>query len=159
MCLESRLAQYTNNCTITNGLGNITRNSGQHFWVGYDDTSQSDDKLILHPLCPYNYCVNYEVVFPLNESDMQCAYNRSGLLRGACKEAYSLVATGHISMLEMYQELPSCLAHSFCSDGNSTGFLTPCLQFDSGNRNTQWASVLCQYCWSQSYNLSTNGIY
>ena len=93
---EPRLAQYTNNCTIRNGVGYITRDSGQQFWVGYDDQSQSDDKLILHPLCPYSYCVNYTVTFPLNESDIQCAYNRSGLLCGACKEGYSLVlGTSH----------------------------------------------------------------
>ena len=88
---EPRLAHYTNNCNITNGLGNITRKSGRQFWVGYDHQSQSDDKLIFHPLCPYNYCVSYEATFPLNESDMQCANNRSGLLCGACKKGYSLV--------------------------------------------------------------------
>ena len=87
---EPRLAQFTNSCTIRNGTGDITRESGQQFWVGYDDQSQSD-KLILHPLCPYTYCVNHEVTFPLNESDIQCAYNRSGLLCGACKEGYSLL--------------------------------------------------------------------
>ena len=93
---ESRLAHYTNSCTITNGVGRITRKSGQQFWIGYDDQSQSDDKLILHPLCPYSYCVNHEVTLPLNDSDMQCAYNRSGLLCGACKEGYSLVlGTSH----------------------------------------------------------------
>ena len=88
---ESRLAQYTNNCTIKNGVGQIARESDQQFWIGYDDQSQSDDKLILHPLCPYSYCGRYEITFPLNESDKQCAHNRSGLLCGACKEGYSLV--------------------------------------------------------------------
>ena len=93
---EPRLAHYTNSCTITNGVGRITRKSGQQFWIGYDNQSQSDDKLILHPLCPYSYCVNHEVTLPLNESDMQCAYDRSGLLCGACKEGYSLVlGTSH----------------------------------------------------------------
>ena len=87
---EPRLANYTNTCTIINGVGNITRKSDRQFWVGYDNRSQSD-KLILHPLCPYSYCVNDEVTFPLNESDMQCANNRAGLLCGACKEGYSLV--------------------------------------------------------------------
>ena len=92
---ESRLAQYTNTCTIINGVGQITHESDQQLWIGYDDQSQSD-KLILHPLCPDNYCVNYEVIFPLNESDKQCAHNRSGLLCGACKEGYSLVlGTSH----------------------------------------------------------------
>ena len=87
---EPRLEHYTNNCTITNGIGNITREAGQQFWVGYDNQSHSDE-LILHPLCPYSYCVNDNVSFPLNESDIQCANNRSGLLCGACKEEHSLV--------------------------------------------------------------------
>ena len=93
---EPRLAHYTNSCSITNGVGRITRKSGQQFWIGYNNQSQSDDKLILHPLCPYSYCVNHEVTLPLNESDMQCAHNRSGLLCGACKDGYSLVlGTSH----------------------------------------------------------------
>ena len=46
---QQRLAKYTNQCNITNGLGRITRDSNQRFWVGYD--SQSDG-LILHPHCP-----------------------------------------------------------------------------------------------------------
>ena len=92
---EPRLAQYTNQCTITNGVGQITREAGQQFWVGYDKLSQSDE-LILHELCPFNYCVSHTVTFPLNQSDMQCAYIRSGLLCGACKEGYSLVlGTSH----------------------------------------------------------------
>ena len=87
---EPRLTHYTNNCTITNGIGNITREAGQQFWVGYDNQSQSDE-LILHPLCSDDYCVNDSVSFALNESDIQCANSRSGLLCGACKEGYSLV--------------------------------------------------------------------
>ena len=85
---EQRLAKYTQECNITNRLGHITRNSGKQFWVGYDNQS---DELILHPLCPFDYCVSETVVFPLNNTDKQCAYHRSGLLCGACKKGYSLV--------------------------------------------------------------------
>ena len=85
---EPRLAKYTNSCTISNELGKITRSEGQQFWVGYDNQS---DELILHPHCPFDYCVNDTVVFPLNNTDSQCANNRSGLLCGMCKESYSLV--------------------------------------------------------------------
>ena len=87
---EPRLAQYTgeHQCRIKNGLGHITRNLGQHFWVGYD--SQTDG-LVLHPNCPFQYCVNGDIVFPLNNTDIQCAYNRSGLLCGHCMQGYSLV--------------------------------------------------------------------
>ena len=85
---EQRLAQYTHQCSITNGLEQITRNSHQQFWVGYDNQS---DGLILHPLCPFDYCVSHKVVITHNNTDIQCAYNRSGLLCGHCKEGYSLV--------------------------------------------------------------------
>ena len=86
---EPRLAQYTNNCNITNGIGQIAHKPGEQFWVGYDNQS---DELILHPHCPFDYCVSHdEVVFSLNNTDKQCAYHRSDLLCGACKEGYSLV--------------------------------------------------------------------
>ena len=86
---EQRLQEYTNECNITNGLRLITRDSDKDFWVGYDDQS---DGLILHPHCPFDYCVSHQVVtIPLNDTDVQCASNRSGLLCGACKENHSLV--------------------------------------------------------------------
>ena len=31
-----RLTKFTHQCTITNGIGQVTRESHQHFWVGYD---------------------------------------------------------------------------------------------------------------------------
>ena len=83
---DQALQEYTNLCNITNGLGRITRESDDTFWVGYNEFNE----LILHPHCPFDYCVNHTVVFPLNNTDMQCAYNRSGLLCGACNR-YSLV--------------------------------------------------------------------
>ena len=82
---EQRLQRFTNSCNITSGK--ITRKSGQQFWVGYDDS----DGLILHPHCPFDYCVSDTVDFPLIDTDVQCAYSRSRLLCGACKENYSLV--------------------------------------------------------------------
>ena len=75
------LQKHTNLCNITNGLGRITRQSDDTFWVGYD---QSQSLVIVHPHCPFDYCVNDTVAFPLNNTDTQCAYNRSGFLCGAC---------------------------------------------------------------------------
>ena len=85
---EPRLANYTHQCNITNGVGRIARDSGLHFWVGYDNQSHG---LILHPLCPFDYCVSQTVAFSLNTTNIQCAYNRSGLLCGRCKKGYSLM--------------------------------------------------------------------
>ena len=89
---EQRLVRYTNQCNITNGVGQITRESGKHFWVGYNHSSH---ELILHPQCTFDYCINDAKTFPLNSTDVQCAYNRSGLLCGRCKEGYSLVLGTH----------------------------------------------------------------
>ena len=72
--------QYNENSTIR-------CNSSQQLWVGYDHQS---DELILQSHCPFDYCVNDTVVFLLTNTDSQCAYNRSGLLCGACKKNYSL---------------------------------------------------------------------
>ena len=87
---EPRLRKYIgiHQCKITKGLGQITRDSSQHFWVGYDNQSHG---LILHPHCPFDFCTSNTVIFPLNNTDIQCAYNRSGLLCGQCKKGYSLV--------------------------------------------------------------------
>ena len=85
---DQKLKRYTKRCNITNGLGRITRKSDDTFWVGYNEFNE----LILHPHCPFDYCVSRTVVFPLNNTDMQCAYNRSGLLCGTCNNrGYSLV--------------------------------------------------------------------
>ena len=82
------IKEYTNNCTIANGVGKITRDSQKQFWIGYDNQTHG---LILHPHCPFDYCVNNTVVFPLNNTDIQCTFNRSGLLCGACKTNHSLM--------------------------------------------------------------------
>ena len=135
---DQTLQKYTNKCNITNGLGQITRESDDTFWVGYDQYHG----LTVHPYCPFDYCVNNKVIFPLNNMDMQCAHNRSGPLCGACSTK-------------------QCNNSQTC---NSTGMSlvlgsSHCLQTDSCNRNTQWPGVLCQYCWSQSHHVSTSGIY
>ena len=45
------LQKYTNNCNITNGLGQMTSESDDTF-----DANQSC-QLIVHPQCPFDYCV------------------------------------------------------------------------------------------------------
>ena len=46
--------------------------------------------------CPFDYCTSKTVNFSLNNTDVQCANDRSGLLCGDCKEEYSLIlGTSH----------------------------------------------------------------
>ena len=74
---EPRLQKYTTRC-------NITERTLIHegtFWVGYDNYT---DKIILHPHCPFDYCkpAKDHIHFPLNNTDLQCENNRSGILCG-----------------------------------------------------------------------------
>ena len=130
---DQTLQKHTNHC---NGLGCNT------FWVGYNDFNE----LILHPHCPFDHCVNHTVVFPLNNTDVQCTYNRSGLLCGTYNNrGYSLVlGSSHCKQCTNIHLLLLILFALW----NITSLLAPCLQTDSANRNTQWPSVLCQYCWN-----------
>ena len=81
---EERLMTYSNSCNITDQT--ILREGP--FWVGYDNAS---DDLILSPHCPFDYCKSKPVHFKLTETDLQCSYNRSGLLCGSCQPGLSLV--------------------------------------------------------------------
>ena len=82
---EPRLQKYTTRCNVTKR--EIKRE--KEYWVGYDNSSQA---LILHPHCPFDYCkpVTDQTSFPLNNTDLQCANSRSGLLCGRCKPGLSL---------------------------------------------------------------------
>ena len=80
---EERLQKYTNSCNIN--LQTILRD--KDFWVGYDNQSKG---LILHPHCPFDYCQTKPTNFTMNNTDLQCRYNRTGLLCGACPPGLSL---------------------------------------------------------------------
>ena len=91
---DQAVQRYTNKCNISNKLGQISRESNDKFWFACDQSYG----LTIHPQCPFDYCVNQTVVFTLNNtlSDRWYAYNRSGILWGACKKGYSFVlGTSH----------------------------------------------------------------
>ena len=80
---EERLQKYTDSCNINSQT--ILRDGD--FWVGYDNQSQG---LILHPHCPFDYCQTESIYFTLNEINLQCEYNRTGFLCGACQTGLSI---------------------------------------------------------------------
>ena len=62
-------------------------------WIGFDERSDNQSQgLILHSHCPFDYCKpeTDSVNFTTNNADLQCNYNRSGHLCGACTHGYSL---------------------------------------------------------------------
>ena len=60
----------------------------QSNWIGYYNPLNCT---IAHSGCPFDYCVSSSATFSLNESDLQCNYNRSGILCGKCKPGLSLM--------------------------------------------------------------------
>ena len=55
--------------------------------MGLDKTA---DGIITHSHCPFDYCKSQSVRFTLNETDLQCNYDRRGLLCGGCQPGLSL---------------------------------------------------------------------
>ena len=78
-----RLQKYTNSCDIDD----LTVSIDGSIWVGLDKTA---DGIILHSHCPFDYCKSHSVRFTLNETDLQCNYDRTGLLCGGCQPGLSL---------------------------------------------------------------------
>ena len=56
-------------------------------------STAEDHELLIHDFCPYDYCIqlddNERLSFHLESPDDQCAFNRSGVLCGACQENLS----------------------------------------------------------------------
>ena len=71
----------------------------EDIWIGIYTLNGSTTRLIVHPHCPLDYCTAEELNITLDEPDMQCAFEHSGVLCGACKPGLSL-ALGSSQCLE-----------------------------------------------------------
>ena len=70
-----------------NGTDAIVTKEGNS-WIGPNYNNCTN---IVYQYCPYDYCIQSQVTFPLNDPDRQCALSRSGLLCGRCSEGLSLM--------------------------------------------------------------------
>ena len=80
---------YITNCSYADET--VLRDSNA--WIDYVNTTTNTGYL-LYPNCPFDYCVGKPVNVNLNipnGADIQCAFNRSGKLCGACKTNLSLM--------------------------------------------------------------------
>ena len=57
-------------------------------WIGRYTT---DDVIVVHRNCPFDYCKPEKTSVNLSTPDEQCASNRAGILCGACQPGFSLV--------------------------------------------------------------------
>ena len=67
----------------------------KQLWLSVPDKHTVENhKVIIHDFCPYDYCkqlADEKLSFHLESPDDQCAFNRSGILCGACQENLSQV--------------------------------------------------------------------
>ena len=87
---EGRLEKYGADCTIDEDVS-ITRGPDSRLWMSalYDNITYQG--LILYHTCPVEYCTMEIVPVDLDNPDIQCANDRSGMLCGACATNYSLM--------------------------------------------------------------------
>ena len=65
-----------------------------NIWIGLNNYTRSSETGFVIQVCPYDYCIEKPLNISLRSSDSadeQCAYNRTGILCGMCKENLSLV--------------------------------------------------------------------
>ena len=61
-------------------------------WIGFQCIEPINAcGVILHTSCPFHYCKDVDMALNLNNSNLQCDFNHSGILCGACKPGFSRV--------------------------------------------------------------------
>jgi hypothetical protein len=89
---ESSLTDYIIGCNES--TSSIVK-QGVNVWIAYVNESNLTNGLVIEPNCPFGYClsaaeqVSINLNLP-NGADAQCAFNRTGLLCGACIENFSV---------------------------------------------------------------------
>ena len=81
-CHHSLIEQGTE-CNVTSQT--VTRKA--HTWI----SAVHEDKIAINHHCPYDYCKDYVLSLNLSTPNTQCAFNRSGILCGACQPGRSQV--------------------------------------------------------------------
>ena len=87
---DDRLHDYPINCTIAD-TPYLTKTAGLDFWMGVSYVNTTYQGLVLCKSCPAEYCKKGAVNVNLDNPDMQCDLNRTGLLCGACAANHSLM--------------------------------------------------------------------
>ena len=87
------------NCSINDN----TIHRQAPLWIGTENQTQSTSNsnsneistvYLTHRHCPFDFCKPGDIDFDLKDGDMQCAFNHSGVLCGACKPNLSAILGG-----------------------------------------------------------------
>ena len=82
------------NLNVTCDINDGTVNRSGLLWVHLQQNVANESDVIVHQHCPFDYCKPETVKISLNHSDEQCAFNRSGVLCGGCREGLSATFGG-----------------------------------------------------------------
>ena len=84
---DKQLQTFTTECNIEDAT--VTRSS--NFWMSpYYSENDTYIGLILHPHCPFDYCLMGTKNISPSNPDSLCTQNRFGILCGACQQNFSL---------------------------------------------------------------------
>ena len=105
---DKKLSHYISDCSAKNETVQINSN----VWIKYFNSTNLTD-YATHE-CTFDYCVEKPVTLSLVDQDEQCAFNRTGILCGECKEGLSLVFASsdcqHCSNYYLFLLLPFAVA-------------------------------------------------
>ena len=99
LVLGFKLSKLTGKCECADPLNdnhftctiqNRTIHCPGGVWIGYHAAESSSSGVLLHKYCPIDYCKQEDIDINLEYPDEQCAFNRSGILCGACASGLSL---------------------------------------------------------------------
>lgn len=81
------LKEYGITCNIDSG----TIHRIAPFWMSKEiDSTHDQHSIVVHQYCPFDYCIPGDFDVNLSDPDSQCAYNRTGVLCGACDSELSI---------------------------------------------------------------------
>ena len=92
------LVVASGDCVCSNDISHLSGLSCNISWMphpiqrsGNNWMSYQDNCIIAYTGCPFDYCNTSPVKINLNQSDLQCNHNRSGILCGQCQPGLSLL--------------------------------------------------------------------
>ena len=85
-------AHILNVSRVTCNISNQAILRPKSAWIGYKNSTMGYTSVgvIAYQRCPFNYCKAKALNILLNDTDEQCATNRTGILCGACQDGFSL---------------------------------------------------------------------
>ncbi len=83
---KPELNEFVESCAIINKIGVLYRNGTN--WIGTSPYNNST--IIANKFCPFGYCKSEKLGISLDNPDIQCALNHSGVLCGGCPPGLSL---------------------------------------------------------------------